>query len=217
MPMYTKEEQFKLIEEDWENLKLIENQYEEVCLEAVKQHGGALVYVKKQTSEICLEAVKQNRYLLEYVKEQTEEICLEVIKQDVANIKKIKNKTPKLCFYAFLNNYDLLKLKYIQKGIDIFINNQSLENNIFSLKIFAKENIDFYPIDIQSLIYLKGYLLKQNNNKYVLGDNIGTEILKEIAITNNELIVVDTGNIKNIHKKLANRIIKEEDFKKEAF
>ena len=30
------------------------------CLEAVKQDGWALQYVKEQTEDICLEAVKQN-------------------------------------------------------------------------------------------------------------------------------------------------------------
>jgi len=40
----------------------------EECLEAVKQNGWALRYVKEQTPEICLEAVKQNVYALRYVK-----------------------------------------------------------------------------------------------------------------------------------------------------
>jgi hypothetical protein len=31
----------------------------EICLEAVKQNGFALLYVREQTIEICLEAVKQ--------------------------------------------------------------------------------------------------------------------------------------------------------------
>ena len=129
----------------------------------------------------------------------------------------IKNKTPKLCFYAFLNDYDLLNLKYIQQEIDKFINsNQSLENNIFSLKRFETKNINFYPINIKSLIYLKGYLLVQNN-KYILDDSIDVEILKEIALSNNELVIVDIGNIENIHRKLANRIIKEEGLEKELF
>ena len=40
------------------------------CLEAVKQDGYALSYVKDQTKEICLEAVKRNGYALRYVKEE---------------------------------------------------------------------------------------------------------------------------------------------------
>jgi hypothetical protein len=38
-----------------------------VCLEAVKQNGYALSYVKEQTEAVCLEAVKQNGYALSYV------------------------------------------------------------------------------------------------------------------------------------------------------
>ena len=283
MSIYAKEEQLKLIQEDWKNLKIIENQYEEVCLEAVKQKGWALEYVKDQTKEICLEAIKQNGLALEYVKDQTKEICLEAVKQDGwaleyvkdqtfeicleavkqngwvlehvkeqtpeiclaainedgeslkyvkkqteeiclaaikqngINIKKVKNKTSKLCFYAFLNDYNLLEIEYMQKGIDEFINNQFIENNVFSISKFIKKNKNFYTLDIQSLTYLKDYLLKQKNNKYILNDSVDIEILKEIALSNNELILVDEGNINNIHKKLANRIIKEEDLKKESF
>jgi len=40
---------------------------EEYCLEAVKQNGYTLKYVRIQTKEICLEAVKENKYALQYV------------------------------------------------------------------------------------------------------------------------------------------------------
>jgi len=52
------------------------------CLEAVRNNGDALGYVKNQTDEICLEAVRNNGYALGYVKNQTEEICLEAVKND---------------------------------------------------------------------------------------------------------------------------------------
>ena len=42
---------------------------EKESLEAVKNDGYALRYVKEQTENICLEAVKQNWYALQYVKE----------------------------------------------------------------------------------------------------------------------------------------------------
>ena len=51
------------MKKDWNNPKY--------CLEAVKQNGYALEYVKEQTPEICLEAVKQYGLALEYVKDQT--------------------------------------------------------------------------------------------------------------------------------------------------
>ena len=62
------------------------------CLEAVKQNGYYLQYVKEQTDEICLEAVKQNGDSLQYVKEQTDEICLEAVKQDGDSLQYVKNK-----------------------------------------------------------------------------------------------------------------------------
>ena len=49
-------------------------------LEAVKQDGWALEYVRKQTPKICLEAVKENGWALQYVRKQTPEICLEAVK-----------------------------------------------------------------------------------------------------------------------------------------
>ena len=55
---------------------------EKISLEAVKQEGDALRYVKEQTEAICLEAVKQDGYALRYVKEQTEAICLEAVKRN---------------------------------------------------------------------------------------------------------------------------------------
>ena len=69
-------------------IKDIDNQYKEVCLEAVKQNGEALEYVKEQTPEICIAAVKQNGDALQYVKEQTKEICLEAVKQNGYAISK---------------------------------------------------------------------------------------------------------------------------------
>ena len=50
------------------------------ALEAVKQDGWALRYVKDQTEEICLEAVKQNEYALQFVNENifTKEEIIEV-------------------------------------------------------------------------------------------------------------------------------------------
>ena len=47
----------------------------EFWLEACKQNGHSIQFVKEQTPEICLAAVKQNGSVLNYVKEQTIEMC----------------------------------------------------------------------------------------------------------------------------------------------
>ena len=59
---------------DWTN--------EKYCLEAVKENGLALEFVKDQTPEICLEAVKNYGFAIKYVKEQTSEICVQAILND---------------------------------------------------------------------------------------------------------------------------------------
>ena len=51
------------MKKDWNNPKY--------CLEAVKQNGYALRWVKNQTIDICLEAVKQYGHALKWVKNQT--------------------------------------------------------------------------------------------------------------------------------------------------
>jgi hypothetical protein len=66
------------------------------ALEAVKEYGDALQYVNNQTENICLEAVKQK-----YVKNQTENICLEAVKKDgyalqYVNENIFKNMTEEL-------------------------------------------------------------------------------------------------------------------------
>lgn len=38
--------------------------------------------ISKQTPELCLEAVKQNGWALGYVREQTPELCMEAVKND---------------------------------------------------------------------------------------------------------------------------------------
>ena len=62
-------------------LQLIEEQTEEMCVEAVKNFF-VLQFVKKQTEKICLEAVKHNSLALQYVENQTDDICLEAVKQN---------------------------------------------------------------------------------------------------------------------------------------
>ena len=54
---------------------------EKESLEAVKQEGYNLQYVREQTEAICLEVVRQNGNSLQYVREQTEAICLEAVRQ----------------------------------------------------------------------------------------------------------------------------------------
>ena len=63
------------------------------ALEAVKQDGDALRYVKDQSDPICLEAVKRNGHALQYVKDQSDPICLEAVKQDGDALRYVTAET----------------------------------------------------------------------------------------------------------------------------
>jgi ABC-type Fe3+ transport system substrate-binding protein len=73
-----------------EESNIIEYATESESMEAVKQNGYALKYVKEQTEAVCLEAVKQNGDALQYVKKQTEAVCLEAVKQDGYALQYVK-------------------------------------------------------------------------------------------------------------------------------
>lgn len=60
----------------------INNETSELCLEAVKYNGLALMFVENQTEEICLAAVKHNGMALAYVREQTPEIIEAALAQN---------------------------------------------------------------------------------------------------------------------------------------
>ena len=99
------------------------------CLEAVKQYGLALEYVKEQTSDICLEAVKQHGLALKYVKEQTHEICLEAVKRHHGfALEYVKEQTPLIIHY--LKKYNISMYEAFKK-----------ENRI---TISDKEMVEFY-------------------------------------------------------------------------
>jgi hypothetical protein len=120
------------VRKNGELLKYIDNQTEEICLEAVKKNGWALRYVKKQTPEICLAAVKENGWALQYVKEQTSEICLAAVKKAGTALEHVKEQTPEICSAALKE--DNSAFFYVQKptdkqALDAFKINPSLISN----------------------------------------------------------------------------------------
>ena len=60
------------------------------CMEAVKQNGYSLQYVKEQSEALCMEAVKQDGDSLQYVKEQSEALCMEAVKQNGYSLQYVK-------------------------------------------------------------------------------------------------------------------------------
>ena len=107
------------------------------CLEAVKQYGLALEYVKEQTSDICLEAVKQHGLALKYVKEQTPDICLEAVKRHGFALEYVKEQTPEMCLQAVKRHG--FALKYVKEQTPLIIHYLK-KYNISLYELYKKEN-----------------------------------------------------------------------------
>lgn len=78
-------------------------------LNAVKQDGLAVKFVKDQTEEICREAVNENGMALQYVKDQTDEICIHTVGQDGMALQYVREPTADICKAALLNNPEAVK------------------------------------------------------------------------------------------------------------
>jgi len=79
-------------------------QDEKWCLNAVRQNGNILKYIRNQTKEMVITAILQNGNALEYVKEQTYDICLIAVKNYGRAIKFVRNQTKELCLIAVRAN-----------------------------------------------------------------------------------------------------------------
>ena len=99
---------------------------EEEYLQAVRQDGRALQYVKEQTEEICLEAVKDNIDALQYVEDYYESVDKIVNNEEYSALKprfKVPHATMADAVATMINYYNLDKVneqKFV-KLLDHFI------------------------------------------------------------------------------------------------
>ncbi|MGO0861700.1 DUF4116 domain-containing protein, partial [Clostridioides difficile] len=129
-------------------LGYVKNQTEEVCLEAVRSNGWALQDVrwdelnlsKEKEELVSIEAVKQTGHALQYVKEQTEAICLEAINQDVKSFFYVKNQTEKICINSLKQTGSIFRYikdarKYIKKFDIRFLVESGKVRGVVAMKI----------------------------------------------------------------------------------
>jgi hypothetical protein len=81
-------------------LRYIDDQNEELCINAVIENPYAIQYVKNQTNKLCICAIENQPYTIQYIKDQTHELCMLALKYNPCVIGYIKNQTPELCIYA---------------------------------------------------------------------------------------------------------------------
>lgn len=71
-----------------------EKQTQDICMEAVKQEGMALDYVKEQTHEIFLVDAKQEAIRLAAVKQ--DRMALDLVKEDLAKKNRPRRSGPRM-------------------------------------------------------------------------------------------------------------------------
>jgi len=75
-------------------------QTEDICLEAVKLCGYALLHVKNKTDELCMEAINEDGLSLQFIEDQTPEMCLKAIKKNPSALQFVHNQTTNFCLEA---------------------------------------------------------------------------------------------------------------------
>jgi hypothetical protein len=98
----TPEEWLEAVKKNGTLIRNMEVQPENICVEAVKQNGLALKFIKNRykTPKICVIAVGQNGLALKYVNEQSEKICLTAIKQNPMAIEYVIDRNEEMCNIA---------------------------------------------------------------------------------------------------------------------
>ena len=82
----TEQEQLEAVKQKGMVIQYIKKPSEEMKLEAVKQDGLAILYIKKPSEEMKLEAVKQNGLAIHFIKNPSEEVQLAAVKQNGRSI-----------------------------------------------------------------------------------------------------------------------------------
>lgn len=85
------------VKKDGENLKYIEDQTPDLCIEAVTQNAMVLKYVKFKTDEICWRALERNIHAYNYIENPSNEMKLYVVRNSKYGLSLIKDQTIELC------------------------------------------------------------------------------------------------------------------------
>lgn len=85
-------------------LQHVQEQTEEMCMEAVTRNGLALFYVEDKTPDVCQAAVLENPHALNFVDSPPPELCMLAVSEDGLCIQFVENKTLEMCMIAVKQN-----------------------------------------------------------------------------------------------------------------
>lgn len=88
------------VKKNSDNLKHIEDQNDELCINAVSQKGTSLEHVKHKTEAICWKALESDINAYDFIDNPSLEMQLYIIKKVEHGLSLIKNQTQYLCDVA---------------------------------------------------------------------------------------------------------------------
>jgi hypothetical protein len=143
-------------------LYIIKNHTDEICKEAIQQkfYGSHQIkYIKNKKYDLCLEAVRQDGIALQYIKEnqQTEELCLEAVKQNGLALQYVGNelKSFRICLAAVKQNG--LAIQYVKDeiyDIELFRTEYGIHLNEECIICLEKNNLMWCKLKCNHLFHI---------------------------------------------------------------
>ncbi len=99
-----KEFQIEAVKQNGLAIRFIKDPNEELKLLSVKENGSAIRHIKDPSEEMKLEAIKQSGYAIQYIKDPSEELKLQAVKRDGYAIQYILNPSEELQLEAVSQN-----------------------------------------------------------------------------------------------------------------
>jgi hypothetical protein len=113
-----KDLQLEAVKQDGLSIQYIKNPSKAVQLEAVKENGDAIDFIKNPIEEVQLEAVKQKGYAIEFISNPSEEVQLEAFKKNSRSIQYISNPS-KVVLKEAVKKYGHTIVQFLCKTIQI--------------------------------------------------------------------------------------------------
>ena len=117
-------EQLEAVKQNGSAIRYIKNPSEAVKMAAVKQRGNAIQFIKKPSEAVKMAAVKQNGYAIKYIKNPSESLQMAAVKQNGDAIRHIKNPSESLQMAAVKQNgYAIQFIKNPSEAVKQFVAN----------------------------------------------------------------------------------------------
>ena len=150
-------------------------------LEAIKQNGNNIMYIRNPSEKVQLEAVKQNGNIIQYINNPSDNVKLEAVKQNGYAIKYIRNPSENIKFEAsktikYLSEYTRSKIE------SFTLADRNIKITVLNDDTYSISNLTTQFIKIKTISFYYGKTISSLENI-----NLPPKASKEIPFPNNSL------------------------------